>query len=101
MFAEKSSLNEIDYSASIGYRTLKLIMSAKRLYFTHPQNTKSFWELKAEMNDFLSEPIIMKWIKKYRIKDVRKKEDLKNLVLLKFHLYIIFLIWDQMKRKLH
>lgn len=101
VFAEKSSLNEIDYSASIGYRTLKLIMSAKRLYFTHPQNTKSFWELKAEMNDFLSEPIIMKWIKKYRLKDVRKKEDLKNLVLLKFHLYIIFLIWDQMKRKLH
>lgn len=101
VFVEMNHLNEIDYSASIGYRTLKVIMSAKRLYFTHPQNTKSFWELKTEMNDFLSEPVIKKWIKKFCLKDVKKKEDLKNLVLLKLHLYFIFLIRDQMKRKLH
>lgn len=99
VFVKNNNLNEIDYSTSIGYRTLKLIMSAKRLYFTHPQNTKSFWELKTELNDFLSEPIIKKWIKKYRLKDVRNKEELKNLVLLKLHLYFIFLIRNQMKRK--
>lgn len=98
VYAEKNHLNKNEYTASIGYRTLKLIISARRLYFTHPQNTKSFWELKAEMNDFLSEPIIKKWIKKLRLKDAKNKEDIKNLVLLKLHLYFIFLIRAQMKK---
>ena len=100
VFAENNNLNKTDYSVSISYRTLKLILSAKRLYFTHPQNKKSFWELKTEMNDFLSEPIIKKWIKKFRLKNVRNKTELKHLVLLKLRLYFIVLIIDNMKRKL-
>lgn len=99
-FSEENNFNEIDYSASISYRTLKIIMSAKRLYFTHPQNTKSFWELKAEMDEFLSEPIIKKWIKKFRLKNVRNKSELKNIILLKLHLYPIVMIVDRCKRRI-
>ena len=91
--------DEADYSTSISYRALKVIMSARQSYFTHPDNTKSFSELKAEMEDFISEPIIKKWIKRFRLRDVRNKMELKNLLLLKLHLYPIFLITERRKRK--
>ena len=87
-----------DLATSISYRALKIIMSAKQSYFTHPQNTKPFKELKAEMNEFLSEPIIKKWIKRFRLRNVRSKMELKNIILLKLHLYPIFLIVDRCKR---
>lgn len=90
--------DDADYSTSISYRALKIIMSAKQSYFTHPQNTKSFWELKAEMDEFLSEPIIKKWIKRFRLRNVRSKMELKNIILLKLRLYSIFLIMDRCKR---
>lgn len=97
--AEKYT-NDADCSTSISYRALKIIMSAKQSYFTHPQNTKSFWELKAEMDEFLSEPIIKKWIKKFRLKNVRNKSELKNIILLKLHLYPIVMIVDRCKRRI-
>ena len=87
-----------DFATSISYRTLKIIMSAKQSYFTHPQNTKSFRELKTEMNDFLSQPIIKKWIKRFRLRNVRSKMELKNIILLKLHLYPIVLIVGHCKR---
>lgn len=87
-----------DFATSISYRTLKIIMSAKQSYFTHPQNTKSFCELKAEMDEFLSEPIIKKWIKRFRLRNVRSKMELKNIILLKLRLYSIVLIMDRCKR---
>lgn len=90
--------DDVDYSTSISYRALKIIMSAKQSYFTHPQNTKSFWELKAEMDEFLSEPIIKKWIKRFRLRNVRSKMELKNIILLKLRLYSIVLIMDRCKR---
>ena len=90
--------DDADYSTSISYRALKIIMSAKQSYFTHPQNTKSFCELKAEMDEFLSEPIIKKWIKRFRLRNVRSKMELKNIILLKLRLYSIVLIVDRCKR---
>lgn len=87
-----------DLATSISYRALKIIMSAKQSYFTHPQNTKPFKELKAEMNEFLSEPFIKKWIKRFRLRNVRSKMELKNIILLKLHLYPIVLIVDRCKR---
>lgn len=87
-----------DFATSISYRALKIIMSAKQSYFTHPQNTKSFKELKTEMNEFLSEPIINKWIKRFRLRNVRSKMELKNIILLKLRLYSIVLIVDRCKR---
>lgn len=87
-----------DFATSISYRTLKIIMSAKQSYFTHPQNTKSFRELKTEMNDFLSQPIIKKWVNRFRLRNVRSKMELKNIILLKLHLYPIVLIVDRCKR---
>lgn len=91
--------NGADFATSISYRVLKVIMSARKSYFTHPDNTKSFCMLKAEMEDFLSEPIIKKWTKRSRLKDVRNKRELMNLLLLKLHLYPIFLLMERMKRK--
>ena len=90
--------DDADYSTSISYRALKIIMSAKQSYFTPPQNTKSFCELKAEMDEFLSEPIIKKWIKRFRLRNVRSKMELKNIILLKLRLYSIVLIMDRCKR---
>ena len=90
--------DDADYSTSISYRALKIIMSAKQSYFTHPQNTKPFKELKAEMNEFLSEPIIKKLIKRFRLRNVRSKMELKNIILLKLRLYSIVLIMDRCKR---
>ena len=90
--------DDADYSTSISYRALKIIMSAKQSYFTHPQNTKSFCELKAEMDEFLSEPIIKKWIKRFRLRNVRSKMELKDIILLKLRLYSIVLIMDRCKR---
>ena len=87
-----------DFATSISYRTLKIIMSAKQSYFTHPQNTKSFRELKTEMNDFLSQPIIKKWVNRFRLRNVRTKMELKNVILLKLHLYPIVLIVGHCKR---
>ena len=88
-----------DFATSISYRALKIIMSARKSYFTHPDNTKSFCKLKAEMEDFLSEPIIKKWTKWSRLRDLRNKSVLMNLLLLKLHLYPIFLLMERMKRK--
>ena len=100
VIAVNYGLTESEYTASISCRALKLIISAKRLYFTHPQNPKSFWELKSEMDEFLSEPVIKKWIGKLRLSDSKNKEELKNIVLLKLHLYFIILIKDRLKRKI-
>lgn len=103
MLEEKAhvyGLDEVAINASLSYRALKVVMSATHSYFTHPQNTKSFWELKAEIDNFLSDSSIKKWIRRYRIKDVRDKSQLKLIVLLKLHVFPIVLILDRWKMKL-
>lgn len=87
------------FSSSISRRTLQLVMDAKELYFTHPKNTKSFKELKAELNDFLSIPIVRKYIRKIRLTGAKKKYDLKNILLLKLHLYWLFLITERRAKR--
>ena len=56
--------------------------------------------LKREMDDFLSTPVIRKYIRKMRLKDAKDKIELKSIILLKLHLYWIFLITERSKRKL-
>ena len=90
---------EAVFDTSISYRALKIIMSAKQSYFTHAQNTKSFRELRTEMNEFLSEPIIKKWIKRFRLRNAKNKRELKNILLLKLHLYPVVLIVDCWKKR--
>lgn len=81
------------------YRTYYYTRVLKNKYFTHPQNTKSFWELKSEMNSFLTNPVISKRIKKLRLLNAEDKNDFKNRLLLKLHLYWIFLITERNKKK--
>ena len=90
---------EAVFDTSISYRALKIIMRAKRAYFTHAHNTKSFRELRTEMNEFLSEPIIKKWIKRFRLRNAKNKRELKNILLLKLHLYPVVLIVDCWKKR--
>lgn len=71
----------------------------KEDYFTHPKNIKSFWELKSEMDDFLSNPNISKWLKKLKLSDAEDAIDFKNRLMLKLHLYWMFLIIERRKRK--
>lgn len=97
-FATIHSPNKTIFISAICSRTLQLIRSFKSLYFTHPQNTKSFGELKREMDDFLSTPVIRKYIRKMRLKDAKDKIELKNIILLKLHLYWIFLLTERRKR---
>ena len=85
--------------AAIAERTLKYIRLVKTKYLTHPANKKSFWQLKGELDDLLTEPTIRKYIKKMRLKDAKDKIELKNIILLKLHLYWIFLLTERRKRK--
>ena len=82
----------------LGIRTLVEIKLGRLQYFTHPQNQKTFWELKSEMADFLYQPSIKKWIQVLRLSDAKDKVELKQIILLKLHLYWIFLITERRKR---
>lgn len=63
------------------------------------ENYKSFWELKSEMDDLLSNPNISKWLKQLKLRGAENTVDFKNRLLLKMHLYWIFLITERRKRK--
>ena len=80
-------------------RALEEIRGVRYQYFTHPENKKSFWELKSEMKKFLSTPPIDKWVKGLRLVNSRDVIALKNIVLLKLHLYWLYLIIERNKRK--
>ena len=98
-FANMRYPNNIDFIDDICSRTLRLIRNATNIYYTHPQNDKSFWKLKREMDEFLSTPIIRKYIKMMRFKVIKNKSELKSFILLKFHLYWIVLIIERRIRK--
>jgi len=83
----------------LGFRALEEIRGAKWQYFTHPTNQKSFWQLKRELNEFLSKPIICKGIKELRLSEAIDVLEIKNIILLKLHLYWIFLLTERRKRK--
>lgn len=83
----------------LSLRALFEIRENRILYFSHPKNTKSFWLLKAEMDAYLYQPAIMKWIKELRFTDAEDTITLKNIILLKLHLYWIFLITERKKRR--
>lgn len=87
--------NNADFIADICYRILSVVRSAKYNYFMHPQNEKSFRELKLEMDDFLSTPIMRKYIKKTPFREAKYRIGLKNAILLKLHLYWIVLITER------
>ena len=84
--------NNADFIADICFRTLCTITDATFYYFMHARNEKSFWELKREMDDFLSTPIMRKYIKKTPFREAKYRIGLKNAILLKLHLYWIVLI---------
>lgn len=90
-----------DFINDICSRTCRLLTGATNAYFTHPQNEKSFWELKREMDDFLATPIIRKYIKKIHFSDAGKQIGIKKTILLKLHLYWIVLITIRSKRRRH
>ena len=97
--AETLYPNNADFIADICFRTLCMIQSAENQYFMHPQNEKSFWELKCEMDDFLSTAIMRKYIKKIPLKEAKYRIGLKKAFLLKLHLYWILLITERRKHK--
>ena len=88
-----------DFYDAISRRAYHYVRLIKEDYFTHPQNPKSFWELKSEMDNFLSNPNISKWLKQLKLRDAEDAVDLKNRLLLKLHLYWIFLITERRKKK--
>lgn len=83
----------------LAYRTVHEIRVVRNTYFTHPQNPHSFWQLKAEMTAFLSEPAVRKWICRFRLRDARDKVELKNVILLKLRLYWLYLLTERRKRR--
>ena len=88
-----------DFYDAISRRAYSYVRLIKEDYFTHPQNSKSFWELKSEMDVFLSNPNISKWLKQLKLRDAEDTIDFKNRLLLKMHLYWIFLITERRKKK--
>ena len=55
--------NNMGLHKAVVLRAFKMVREVKEIYFTHPQNQKPFKQLKTELNDFLSKPIIKKSIK--------------------------------------
>lgn len=80
-------------------RAYCFVRANKQIYFTNPHNPKSFWELKSEMDDYLNNPSISKWLKQMKLFDAENMIDFKNRLLLKLHLYWIFLITERRKRR--
>ncbi len=95
VFVNHYASNKNDFISAITTRTFSYIRHAKTYYFTHPKNTKSFWELK----DFLATPIIHKYIQMLHFSDAKNSLELKNIILLKLHLYWIFLLTERRKCK--
>jgi glycosyltransferase involved in cell wall biosynthesis len=87
-----------DFYDAIIRRAYSYVRLIKEYYFTHPQNTKSFRELKSEMDEFLSNPNVSKWLKQLKLRDATDTIDFKNRLLLKLHLYWIFLITERKKK---
>jgi len=86
------------FMEAVVLRAYSYIRFNKGIYFTHPQNTKSFWKLKSEMDDFLSNPVISKWLKQLKLFGAEDKIDFRNRLLLKLHLYWLFLLTERRKR---
>ena len=82
-------------------RALEEIRGIRYQYFTHPQNTKSFRALISELNVFLRTPPIDKWVSALRISYAKDIVSLKNIILLKLHLYWIYLLIERKRRKKH
>ena len=89
-----------DFYDAISRRAYHYVRLIKEDYFTHPQNPKSFWELKSEMDNFLSTPNISKWLKQLKLRDAEDSVDFKNRLLLKTHFYWIFLLTERRKRRI-
>ena len=76
-------------------RCLSEIRTARRQYFTNPKNRKEYKEKKKELNNFLSQPIIKKWIHEMKLSDASDIISFKNILLLKLNLYWLFLITER------
>lgn len=59
-----------EIESAVNKMALWIIGCTKERYFTHPQNTKSFWVLKKEMQDFLSLPIMKRHIRELRLSEL-------------------------------
>lgn len=97
-FAKKNEYNNSNLYSAIKYRVLKYIRASREQYFVHPENRKSFWELKKEMDSYLSTPTIQNYINELSVFDAIDIMELKNIILLKLHLYWIFLITERKKK---
>lgn len=98
-FVDSNYPDNKSFNEAIIQRAYYYVRLTKEVYFTHPQNTKSFRELKCEMDDFLSNPKISKWLKQLKLSAAEDMIDFKNRLLLKLHLYWIFLITERRKNK--
>lgn len=80
-------------------RVLQEIRYYRYTYLTHPENHKPLRQLISELHESLSKPAISRWVEKLRLRDADNMMELKNIILLKLHLYWIFLITERKKRK--
>lgn len=94
-FIEENYSKDKKLIKSFRLRVLGYIRALRGMYFVHPQNPKSFAELKKEMNIFLSNPLIKRWVEKLRLSDAEDAIELKNILLLKCRLYWIFLLTER------
>jgi len=84
---------------ALALRALFMIRSAKACYFCHPENQLPFRTLKAELHNFLSVPVVSKWVADLRLSDGGDLLTLKNILLLKLRLYWLFLLTERSARR--
>lgn len=98
--ATHKQLDRDALSHAIGRKFLCELRCARQFYLTHPDNQKSFWELKSELNAILTHPIVKKCIKNLQLSQAQDNIERKNIILLKLRLYWIYLITERRKRRL-
>ena len=92
--------NNGSFLNAIHYQLLKTVSAAMNSYFIHPDNKNGFCQNWHELRVFFQEPTIRHWKAELTFKDWRDFQDLRDIVLLKSHLFWTRLITIPAKRRI-
>ena len=92
--------NNGSFQNAIHYQLLKTVSAAMNSYFVHPDNKNGFWKNWHELRVFFQEPTIRHWKAELTLKDWQDFRDLRDIMLLKSHLFWTRLITIPIKRRI-
>lgn len=90
--------DDIQFERAVCHQLLLSIRISMRTYFLHPLTTLPLMHKCKELQSYLGNPIMQRWIGKLSWADGRKRQDYRDICLLKMHLYWILLLMTSVKR---